>query len=289
MIHTFAAPVRPHVEDVVRRARWNLLVVFPYISTVRANWLLGLLSQEGAAVAVTALTSIAPQSVASGALEIEALELLAATRARSEIVNLPRLHAKVYVADCDLAIVSSANLTQGGMEGNYEYGVAIDTPRAVAQIRKDMEDYARLGNRLSSDDIRRLTDLGRELRSAYETVAKTVEGPASRKFQLLLRQMRLPILEAQVGVRSANSIFADVIRYVLKEGPLTTEELHPKIQRLIPDLCDDREELVIHGQRFGKRWKHAVRNAQQYLKARGIIQGRGRLWQLTGHQMRRRA
>jgi hypothetical protein len=238
---------------------------------------------------VTALTSIAPQSVASGALEIEALELLAATRARSEIVNLPRLHAKVYVADCDLAIVSSANLTQGGMEGNYEYGVAIDTPRAVAQIRKDMEDYARLGNRLSSDDIRRLTDLGRELRSAYETVAKTVEGPASRKFQLLLRQMRLPILEAQVGVRSANSIFADVIRYVLKEGPLTTEELHPKIQRLIPDLCDDREELVIHGQRFGKRWKHAVRNAQQYLKARGIIQGRGRLWQLTGHQMRRRA
>jgi hypothetical protein len=38
---------------------------------------------------------------------------------------------------------------------------------------------------------------------------------------------------------------------------------------------------VIDGQRFGKRWKHDVRNAQQYLKRQGIIVFDGRKWQLA--------
>jgi hypothetical protein len=46
----------------------------------------------------------------------------------------------------------------------------------------------------------------------------------------------------------------------------------------LPDLCDDAVELLINGQRFGKRWKHAVRNAQQYLKRSGKIAVKGENW-----------
>lgn len=283
MIRPFGKPVRHFVEEVVRRAGSSLLVASPFISAEQARWLLGIVRRGKACAAVRTLTSISEQSVAQGALEIEALEELAAGSPNNEVVNLPRLHAKVYVADSDMAIVTSANLTRGGLEGNYEYGVAIDEPCIVSQIRKDMEDYARVGNRLLLSELRRLGDLGRELRAACERVARTPEGPSSREFQALLRDMRQPVLEAQVGQRSANSIFSEAIQFVLRDGPLTTRQMHPKIQELLPDLCDDREELIINGQRFGKRWKHNVRNAQQSLKHAGIIQFQDNLWILAGH------
>jgi hypothetical protein len=38
---------------------------------------------------------------------------------------------------------------------------------------------------------------------------------------------------------------------------------------------------VINGQQFGKRWKHAVRNAQQYLKRSGQIVFDGMRWSLA--------
>jgi hypothetical protein len=73
-------------------------------------------------------------------------------------------------------------------------------------------------------------------------------------------------------------VFSEVILYLLSKGPLPTVQMHPLIQRLLPDLCDDTVELVINGQPFGKKWKHHVRNAQQSLKRQGVIQFDGRRW-----------
>jgi hypothetical protein len=76
-------------------------------------------------------------------------------------------------------------------------------------------------------------------------------------------------------------LYAEAILYALAQGPLRTEQLHPKIQNLLPDLCDDEIELIINGEQFGKRWKHAVRNAQQYLKRSGQIKFDGTRWSLV--------
>ena len=283
MIRPFGRPVRPFIEEIIRRARQNLLIASPFISAEQARWLLNLVRQEGSGATLRTLTSINEQSVASGALEIKALQELATASEAGEVVNLPRLHAKVYVADTDAAIVTSANLTRGGLEGNYEYGVAIESKEIVFRIRKDMEDYARVGNRLSAADLGTLRGLGDELRAASSCLLKAHEGPSGRKFQALLRQMRPPILQAQVGTRSSNSVFSEAILFVLRDCPLPTKEMHPRIQQLLPDLCDDRQELVINGQRFGKRWKHNVRNAQQSLKQAGVIAFRNNQWMVTGH------
>ena len=53
--------------------------------------------------------------------------------------------------------------------------------------------------------------------------------------------------------------------------PRPTTTIASAVKQLLPDLCDDYEELLINGQRFGKAWKHRVRNAQQYLKHAGRI------------------
>ncbi len=109
-------------------------------------------------------------------------------------------------------------------------------------------------------------------------MAKSTNRKLKASFSRTLHQARSKFLGAQVGARSAHSLFAEAILYTLAQGPLETDQLHPKVQSLLPDLCDDDVELIINGQRFGKRWKHAVRNAQQYLKRSGQIVFDGQRW-----------
>lgn len=62
---------------------------------------------------------------------------------------------------------------------------------------------------------------------------------------------------------------------------MSTAELHPLVQALHPDLCDDGVDRVIDGVHFGKRWKHMVRNAQQHLKSQGRIRLEDGRWFLS--------
>lgn len=63
---------------------------------------------------------------------------------------------------------------------------------------------------------------------------------------------------------------------------MSTEALHARIKDIHPDICDDSINRVINGQRFGRLWKHHVRNAQQFLKRRGEIMLQNGRWQLVG-------
>ncbi len=83
-------------------------------------------------------------------------------------------------------------------------------------------------------------------------------------------------------MKSRQAELRDAVVTVLRtHGPLTTEDLHPQVQRMLPQICDDSEDRIIEGKSFGKKWKHWVRSAQQALKREGSIQLRddGR-WEL---------
>jgi hypothetical protein len=145
-------------------------------------------------------------------------------------------------------------------------------------VKSDLEAYARLGNVLSNTELQSLSEVAQKLKNEYEQLTKSTSRKLTADFSRTLRQAQTQFLSAQVGKRSAHSLFAEAILYALAQGPLSTEQLHPRVQTLLPDLCDDTVELVINGQRFGKRWKHAVRNAQQYLKRSGKIVVDGENW-----------
>lgn len=59
-----------------------------------------------------------------------------------------------------------------------------------------------------------------------------------------------------------------------------TVHMHPMIAAIHPDLCDDTVDRVIDGRHFGKKWKHAVRTAQQQLKDRGIVAYADKMWSI---------
>jgi hypothetical protein len=84
---------------------------------------------------------------------------------------------------------------------------------------------------------------------------------------------------------SPTKIFEDTILYLLKaQGCLSTRDMHPQIQALHPDLCDDAVDRIIDGQHFGKRWKHMVRTAQSHLKGRDLVEIADNKWRLKPHE-----
>lgn len=276
----FSRPLRAALANVVHVASEELLIAAPYIKEVEANWVCDELGNNPHAqnCALRVLTDIRSDSVLSGSLDLEALNTFCQRRDRTQVISLPRLHAKIYVADSRRALLTSANLTPSGLDHNFEYGVCLEDSVVVDKIRSDLDAYARLGNTLTDDDLRSLLQVAQNLRSEYEQLTRSVNHRLNATFTRTLRQARKRFLSVQVGNRSPQSIFAEAVLHALGNGPLRTEQLHPRVQALLPDLCDDSAELIINGHRFGKRWKHSVRNAQQYLKRSGKIIFSGGKW-----------
>lgn len=178
------------------------------------------------------------------------------------------------------AIVTSANLTSAGLDHNAEYGIEIENPYFVKQIVQDMREYASLGSSVPYEVLSHLADVGADLVYEYERMERSAGAEFRRQFNAKLRSASVEFIATQVGHRSAHAVFCDAILYALRNGPMTTRQLNSEIQQLLPDLCDDSVELVINGQRFGKRWKHQVRNSQLGLKRRGEAIFDGIVWRL---------
>ena len=76
----------------------------------------------------------------SGSFDIAALCFLQNSLRRCEVVNVPRLDAKVYVADEACAIVTSANLTPSGLDLNLEYGIGLTDRKQFGTYERICDD-----------------------------------------------------------------------------------------------------------------------------------------------------
>ena len=283
MIELFRSPWRSHFLKALCQVRNELIIATPFIKKAEAEFVCRNLQtmETEDSLKVRVITDLRAESVLSGYLDMEALKTFQSLINKLEIITLPHLHAKVYVFDNTLAVISSANLTSAGLDSNYEYGVGIRDPILVKCVKTDMDAYARVGNILLQKQIEELSEVANEISVEYQKVQKSTTASAKKRFNEKLRNATFRFTEALVGERSASFLFSEAILYILSKGSLSTRSLHPHIKQLLPELCDDSVELIIHGERFGKDWKHSVRNAQQSLKKRGLITFNGRVWSLS--------
>lgn len=187
--------------------------------------------------------------------------------------HLPRLHAKVYVADTQAAIVTSGNLTSGGLLQNYEYGLRVSEPSVVRSIRNDVTAYAALGAVITDNQLADYCDIAREVRDSFRQSQATISRSIRRRFTAVVRRAEDELVRLRLAGGAMHTVFARTILYLLRAfGPLTTVDLHSRIEGIHPDLCDNTIDRVIDGKRFGKKWKHAVRTAQQQLKKQGLVE-----------------
>jgi hypothetical protein len=121
----------------------------------------------------------------------------------------------------------------------------------------------------------------RELKILFRKAQQGIRAQAQRAFKAKLEATHVRLLRQRVHGRTTHAIFSEAILFLLAKGPLPTSELHPLIQGLHPDICDDSIDRIIDGEHFGKKWKHYVRNAQQSLKQQGRIRYDGERWHIV--------
>jgi hypothetical protein len=62
-----------------------------------------------------------------------------------ETIMVALLHAKIYMVDRKEAIITSANLTKGGTESNYEGGIWVNDPIVLNDICEFVDDIRQIG------------------------------------------------------------------------------------------------------------------------------------------------
>ena len=269
MIRVLSRGWRSDLASVAAAARRSVLVAAPYIKDAEAAWLRDRLRPG---IAVLTLASIEVEAVGNASLDLAALGRLAGASSASRVIALPNLHAKVYAADETMAIVTSGNLTRSALDRNIECGVLFDDPDDVRALRSEMESFVPLGSEVDAGTLGELAPLEAALRRARAAVEDSATPEAKREFARVMRRARPALVGAQVGSRSAHAVFAEAIRFVLARGPLATPAIHDEVRALMPDLCDDREELIINGEPYGSSaWKRRVRHAQLHLRRQGVI------------------
>ncbi|MCL4741215.1 MAG: phospholipase D family protein [Phycisphaerales bacterium] len=233
------------------------------------------------------LTDLSPRSVCTGATDPMAVRRVARCLPGSRLVHLPRLHAKVYIADQREAVVTSANLTAGGLRINSEYGVLLGDESLIRAIDRDVREYASLGAEMPDDALVRFCAVAAEAKRLYDAQMSAASRKTSRRLIASLAAANEELLRARLGGGAVHTVFARTIEYLLRaHGAMTTASLHTHIQRVHPDLCDDAVDRVIDGHSFGKKWKHAVRTAQQQLKKRGAVRLANGRWSLVANEDR---
>jgi phosphatidylserine/phosphatidylglycerophosphate/cardiolipin synthase-like enzyme len=262
----------------------DLLVASPFISDKPLKKTVEIIQNKRSLgnLHVSVVTNLAIDSLLNGSLDAAALLYLAQSIPNSTITYLPSLHAKIYVADTRAAVVTSANLTNQGLAGNHEYGILLRDPTLVSKVRTDLTRYASLGNQVSVDALAALNQVAQELKAVRQQADKSIKAKLRAAFEQRTEEATLELLQARAKGKTTHGIFCDTILYLLEQkGPLRTVELHPLVQQIHPDLCDDTIDRVIDGVHFGKKWKHYVRISQVGLRRRGLIDFDGQRWFLT--------
>ena len=268
-------------HDLVDAAEEDLLVASPFISRKPLDKIIEIIEDKHSldSIHVNIVTNLAVDSLLNGSLDVAALLHLAQSIPNSLVTYLPSLHAKIYVADTKVALVTSANLTNRGLAGNHEYGVLLRDPVLVSRVRIDLTRYASLGNEVSLETLAALTQAAKELKIGRQEADKSVKAKLRVAFKQSTEEAKLELLKARAEGKTTHGIFCDTILYLLEQkGPLKTVELHPLIQQIHPDMCDDTIDRVIDNVHFGKKWKHYVRISQVGLKRKGLIDFDGQRW-----------
>lgn len=127
-----STPWKYEFLDLVAGSKHSIQITSPF---VKENICQEILSVKQKNTKLELITSFKLMSIYSGSLDVSGLEKI--INENGVVRNYPRLHSKIYLFDNEKAIVTSANLTNGGLVNNFEYGLLTLDKTTVTQISKD--------------------------------------------------------------------------------------------------------------------------------------------------------
>jgi len=259
-----------NLGSIIKESKENIFISSPFVTQNGIDFIANHLSDEFKEKGeFTFLTNLSPSNIIQGSNNPNIFKTLSAEIRNFNIWHLPKLHAKVYIADYKKSIVTSGNLTNGGLFSNFEYGIQVSDKEITKRIYKDINQYCQLGSLIDFQTLDSLVNISSKI---IKSVTKQ-DNSISKEINNLLESAQLELIKDRLNVGAIHNVFSKSILYILERNPvgLRTEHIHLEIQKIHPDLCDDSVDRIIEGKSFGKKWKHAVRTSQQHLKRNGLI------------------
>jgi HKD family nuclease len=134
MIETIETPCSDRFMDLVHSANDRIIMCSPFI---KSDVVSKVLSAKQNLCEMEVLTASNTSNYTRGSSDVAAIKEL--VEKNYVVRNRPNLHAKIYIFDKERALVTSSNLTNGGLSRNFEYGILISQDSET--IRKIYEDY----------------------------------------------------------------------------------------------------------------------------------------------------
>lgn len=188
------------------------------------------------------LTRFTLPNIRGGGLDLSAIKYF--QNANFSQKNISNLHAKIFIFDSK-AVITSSNLTNGGLKNNLEYGVLIN---GVEEIEKDFLNYYNDEN------------------------YNFIQDKHINKVDEFLKS--LPPIDKKLKFKSLddNQIFSEDIKLIknkLTEGNLKVFESIEKIKKEIFTT----EDIYKHKGRFsGKTPENTIRRNLQELRDNGLLE-----------------
>lgn len=271
-----------NLSEIFQSVDKELVISSPYISDIGAKFLVKNINSEFQKNGILKfVTDLSPKNIYQGSTDPNSFKLLFDALNSIQIFHLPRLHAKVYVSDEKKAIITSGNLTAGGIYNNFEYGVFLDDTLSISKIKNDLVSYGNLGALINYEEINSYCSISEEVKQLFRQRENSNKKEIEAKFKKAVEKADTELIKAKMGSGALHSVFEKTIFYLLqKDIALPTIDINSLIEEIHPDLCNNEVDRVINGVHYGKKWKHAVRTAQQNLKKRGAIKLEDGVWKI---------
>jgi|SRR5579883_381761 hypothetical protein len=152
-------PWRKQFEVFVASARKELRIEVPYYR----EDIIRMILKRSKATDKYFLLRLSEREILAGVQSPRAVRLLQKHACRVKFGK--DLHAKIFIADRNQAIVTSSNLTNPGLSENAEVGVLIDEPKAVQAVLSTFEKWYDKAGCIGDADLSRLESLQKKVRS----------------------------------------------------------------------------------------------------------------------------
>lgn len=179
------SPWKSEFVRLVSDARKSIHLASPYIKKDIATLIV---EHSKPKVKIDYLNSFKLSNFYRGASDLEALEIL--HKRNANLKSYHQLHAKIFIFDEEKSVVTSGNLTSGGLLNNYEYGLLINDKDLSYKISEDYKKIFR-----NEEVTGRITD---EIIKKASQILQSVPKERKPKFELKDKELFKKVSEEDI-------------------------------------------------------------------------------------------
>jgi hypothetical protein len=135
------SPWKNEFLELVSNSTKSIKITSPFVKENICN---ELLLKKRDTTQFELITSFKLPNIYSGSLDLLALSKV--IEANGTVKNFSKLHSKIYLFDDEKVIITSGNLTNGGLINNYEYGIYSDDKIFVSKVVLDFDSISKNEN-----------------------------------------------------------------------------------------------------------------------------------------------